>query len=132
MTPAPDALALAPELDGTIQEAIAELDRSIMEAKLTDDPLRLPLSALASFLRAQQRLYVDATLTVGQQIEAAKRPIAEEDIRRITQAAASGASQHAMYLARAANWRTMVIAGLAVLASAFSVLVAPGLSRGLT
>jgi hypothetical protein len=123
MTLTPDALALPPGLDGTIQEAIAELEQSIMEAKLNDDPLRLPLSALASFLRAQQRLYVDATLTVGQQIEAAKQPISEEDIRRLTQAATNGAQRSTMELARAANWRTLLIA---VLVWAGSLTIAVG------
>jgi hypothetical protein len=75
--------ALAPELEATIEAAIAELDRSIMEAKLNDDPLRLPLSALAQFLRAQRRLYVDATLTLAEQIKESKRTFADDEINRV-------------------------------------------------
>jgi hypothetical protein len=49
--------AAAPELDLTIDAALSELDQSETEAKLHNDPLRLPWMALASFLRAQKQLH---------------------------------------------------------------------------
>jgi hypothetical protein len=56
--------APAPELDQTIDAALAELDQSITEAKLHNDPLRLPLMALASFLRAQRQLHTNVVDTI--------------------------------------------------------------------
>jgi hypothetical protein len=56
--------APAPELDQTIDAALAELDQSITEAKLHNDPLRLPLMALASFLRMQRQLHASVVETI--------------------------------------------------------------------
>jgi hypothetical protein len=109
-------ITLAPEVGDVITEARSEMERLMQMGELQNDPLRHPIAALSVHLDALHKLFVDGTLTLASQIEAAKRPVSEEDIRRLTQAAASGASQHAMYLARAANWRTLLIALLAVVA----------------
>lgn len=107
--------AVAPEFEVAIEAAVAELDRSVMEAGLNDDPLRHPLAALALFLRAQRQLYVDDKAAREQQIAASRRPIGDEDMRRLTRAAANGAERRAAELARAANWRTQLLGGIAAL-----------------
>jgi hypothetical protein len=84
---APAPIGLAPELGGEIDRAIAEIERSVMEAKLTEDPLRHALHAQATFLRAVERLYVDATLTIGAHVAAAKQPAVTLDMAEITRGA---------------------------------------------
>jgi hypothetical protein len=91
MSRAPDPLGSASDLEATIDAAVADLDRSIMEAKLNEDPLRFALQAQSSFLRAIQRLYADATLTIGGQIAAAKQPPVVIDMARLSRAAADRA-----------------------------------------
>lgn len=81
-----------PELEATIEAAIDELDRSASEAKLHEDPLRLPLAALASFLRAQRRLYLNATVTLAAQIASVQQPISAAEISRLNAAAARHAA----------------------------------------
>jgi hypothetical protein len=109
----------APELEATIEAAIAELDRSVTEAKLHDDPLRLPLTALASFLRAQRRLYLDATVTLAAQIEAVQQPIRAADIARLNAAAArhaAGEMPRAVdrLVIQRFSWMALVGVGIAV------------------
>jgi hypothetical protein len=88
MSRAPDPPGSAPGLEATIDAAVADLDRSIMEAKLNEDPLRFALQAQSSFLRAVQRLYADAALTIGEQITAAKQPPVVIDVVKLSRAAA--------------------------------------------
>ena len=84
-------LALAPELVDTVSAAVDELERAIQLAELQSDPLRHAFTALAAHLDALYRVLTDATLTIGAQIEEAKRPIAAEDLKRLSKVAADGA-----------------------------------------
>jgi hypothetical protein len=102
--------AHAAEPDETIRDALATLDQVIAEAAVYGDPIRHPLMALRVHLRAQQRLFVDGTLALRQQIEAAKQPLNDADLQRLVQAAARGAERQAGELVRAASWRTFVLA----------------------
>jgi hypothetical protein len=77
-----DLQRLTPDVEADIELALTELDRSVLEARIHDDPLRLPLSALASFLRAQRGLYADSVVTMQRSIEAARQPVRDEDLRR--------------------------------------------------
>jgi hypothetical protein len=105
-----------------IDQALTDLDRSIIEATLKDDPLRLPLTALSSFLKAQRQLHADSTQTLRQQIEAARQPIQDEQLRR---AVIAGVSAHAASVIRALRWRT-VVAATAIVVAAILLGVATG------
>jgi hypothetical protein len=54
-----------------VHQAQAELERSVTEAKLHDDPIRFPLQAISTTLEAIHRLFVDGSLAIAQ---AAKAP----------------------------------------------------------
>jgi hypothetical protein len=88
MSRASDPAGSAAGLEATIDAAVTDLDRSIMEAKLNEDPLRFALQAQASFLRAIQRLYAEATITIGDQIAAAKQPPVVVNMAELSRAAA--------------------------------------------
>ena len=103
-------LALAPELVGTVSATVDELERAIQLAELQRDPLRHVLKALATHLKSLHRVLTDATLTIGNQLEEARRPIAEEDIRRLSKASADGAWRATAGLVRAHIWRSILIA----------------------
>lgn len=63
------------------------------------------------------KLIVDGNLTLAAQVERAQRPISDDDLTRLTRAAATGAERRAGELARAHNWRQVMIGvGLLVLA----------------
>jgi hypothetical protein len=111
----------APELEQTIVSAVAELDRAILEARLNDDPLRLPLSALAAFLKAQQRLYVDGAQTLAAQFREGQKPLSDADLKEIKDSAARqfavAANRQIVDLIRAQNWKSVLVgAGMLVLA----------------
>lgn len=52
--------ALPLSLQDAIEAALSELDQAAMEARVHNDPLQLPFSALSAFLRAQRQLYAEA------------------------------------------------------------------------
>jgi hypothetical protein len=105
----------APDVEADIELALSELDRSVLEAKIHDDPLRLPLSALASFLRAQRGLYADSVVSMQRSIEAARQPVRDEDMRL---AVVQGIAIHARGVAKAINIGAALI-GVAMLLIAF-------------
>ena len=109
-TPKVGNLALAPELMGTVSAAVEELQRAMQLAELQRDPLRHAFRALATHLDALYRVLTDATLTIGAQIEEAKRPIAAEDMKRLSKVAADGAWRVTAGMVRAHLWRTILIA----------------------
>jgi hypothetical protein len=102
-------LALAPELMGIVSAAVDELDRAIQSAELQRDPLRHALKALATHLNALHRVLTEATLTIGAQLDEAKRPIAAEDLKRLGKVAADGAWHATAGLVQAHIWRTILI-----------------------
>jgi hypothetical protein len=91
------------ELDTSVDAALVHLDQAAAEAGLHDDPLQLPFTALASFLRAQRQLYADAGVSLAQHIEIAKQPVQDEALRR---AVIQGISAHARAAVAAINLRT--------------------------
>ena len=107
---------LPPEMDQVIAEARAEMDRLVELGGLQNDPLRHPIQALSVHLGALHALTLDSSRTLAKQIEAARQSINDEDIRRLSQAAANGAERRATEVARSANRRTVAIATASVLA----------------
>jgi hypothetical protein len=87
----------------TVTEAArAELDRAIQLAGLQHDPLRHTFIALGVHLDAMHRL-------VEGHITAARRPISDEDLRKLSQSASHGAWRMTAEMMRAHNWRTIAI-----------------------
>lgn len=105
------------DVEADIELALSELDRSVLEARIHDDPLRLPLSALASFLRAQRGLYADSVVTMQRSIETARQPVRDDDLR---QAVSHGIAIHARDIAKAINTGAALI-GITLLLIAFGV-----------
>ena len=89
--PAVDGAVLAPELTETIRAARAQLERSILEGRLQDDPLRFPLRAMSTTLDALHRLFVDGTLTLAATLKQAQHPFPEEAVARIERVARESA-----------------------------------------
>jgi hypothetical protein len=68
------------DLDASIDAALVHLDRAATEAALHDDPLQMPFTALASFLRAQRQLYADGAASLAQHLEQARQPVRDEEL----------------------------------------------------
>jgi len=110
MPPDPVRLRLAPELPDLIANARAEIDRAIELGGLRNDLIRYAFTALSVHLDALYRVLTDATLTIGAQLEEAKRPIAAEDMKRLSKVAADGAWRVTAGMVQAHLWRTILIA----------------------
>ena len=95
---------------GAVSAAVEELERANQLAELQRDPLRHAFKAPATHLKALHRVLTDATLTIGTQIEEAKRPVSDEDLRRLSKAASDGAWHVTAGMVRAHLWRTILIA----------------------
>lgn len=87
--PPVDSVALESELGEVIATARTEMARLVQLGELQSDPLRYPIQALSVHLDALHRLFTASTLTLGRQIETARTPISDEDMRRLTASAAS-------------------------------------------
>jgi hypothetical protein len=98
-------VAVAPEASESVRAAQAVMEQEARKAELVGDPTAPALAAMAAMLGGMNKLFVDGSLTLGQLIAAAKRPINEDDIRQLTEAAATGAERAANRLAQAANRR---------------------------
>jgi hypothetical protein len=109
-----DLQRIPPDVEADIELALTELDRSVLEARIHDDPLRLPLSALASFLRAQRGLYADSIVTMQRSIETARQPVRDDHLRR---AVVQGISSHASGAVRTMGWRNVLLAASILVAS---------------
>jgi hypothetical protein len=98
----------APQDDLTVvtDAAKAELDRAVQLAGLQRDPLRHSFYALGVHLDAMHRI-------AAGHIQAAQRPINDDDLRRLMQSAASGAWRMTAEMIHAHNWRTALL-GIAV------------------
>jgi hypothetical protein len=94
----------APQDDLTVvaDAAKAELDRAVQLAGLQRDPLRHSFYALGVHLDAMHRI-------AAGHIEAARRPINDDDLRRLTQNAANGAWRMTAEMIDAHNWRTVLL-----------------------
>lgn len=115
---------MSEEVAGTVDAALAQLDRAAAEASVHEDPLQLPFTALAAFLRAQRQLYADAGVSLGRHLEAARQPVRDDEFSR---AVTKGISAHATKAVDAINWRStlwstvtgLVLAGVGFAAGAW-------------
>lgn len=96
-------------LTTTLEAALSQLDRAAKEASVHEDPLELPFTALAAFLRAQRQLYADADVSLARHIETAKQPVRDDELRR---AVITGISAHATQAVQAINWRSALYLAL--------------------
>jgi hypothetical protein len=106
----PEPIRLAPELPQLIANARTEIDRALSLGGLRNDAIRYAFMALSVHLEALYRVLTDATLTIGAQLQEARRPIADEDIRRLSKASADGAWRATAELVRTHVWRNVLIA----------------------
>jgi hypothetical protein len=97
--------SLAPDMERVVAEAQAEMDRLVRLGNLQNDPIRHPIQALSVHLGAFSKL-----------IEAARRPVGDEDIRRLTSSAGAGDQTPDRWWR--VNRRTMLI-GVATLMMGF-------------
>jgi hypothetical protein len=100
---------MSAELGTTLDVALAQLDRAATEASVHEDPLELPFTALAAFLRAQRQLYAEADAALAQHLETAKQPVRDDELRR---AVTSGIRAHAAMAVRAINWQSALYLAL--------------------
>jgi hypothetical protein len=96
---------MSAELGATFDAALAQLDRAATEASVHEDPLELPFTALAAFLRAQRQLYAEADVSLARHIETAKQPVRDEELRR---AVIKGISTYAVQVVQAINWQSTI------------------------
>ncbi len=131
MTPA-EPTALDPEGIGeAIRYAQGELERSVQQANLTKDPLRLPLGALSVTLGAMHQLFtanVEQSRSVAADLdrraaEVARHPIDPAAIEALTKAAATGADRRAAAIAREHSRRTSLTIALAIVVPAALALM---------
>jgi hypothetical protein len=116
-------LPAAPEALKAVEAVRDALEREAARLAETGDPTAPVLGLHATAARAQHRLLEDAFLKLdadrqatAKMIDAACRPASDDALRAICRAASSGAAQHALALARAANRRTLAIVVCAALA----------------
>ena len=115
---------MSDEVAATVDAALAQLDRAAAEAAVHDDPLQLPFTALAAFLRAQRQLYADADVSLARHIETARQPVRDDELRR---AVIKGIGGYASQTVDAINWRStlwltlggLVLAGVGFVAGAW-------------
>src|SRR5271166_4405364 len=100
---------MSEELATTLDAALSQLDRAATEASVHDDPLELPFTALAAFLRAQRQLYAEADVSLARHIETAKQPVRDDELRR---AVINGISAHATHAVWAINRRSVLYLAL--------------------
>ena len=92
-------LALAPEAETSIADALSELDMIIADPANYGQAIAQPLKAIRATVAAQHRMFVDGSLMFQAAMEAAKRPIADEDLAKMRVAAANGIYQGAQQFA---------------------------------
>jgi hypothetical protein len=110
MPDGPADLHRTPELGVAVAAARAELERAVTLGGLQNDPLRHPLQALSLHLQTLHRLSVDVTSALDRAAEEARRPIRQEEIRRVGQAAADGAAAFAKRLVWTETARLVLLA----------------------
>jgi len=106
---------LPPDLEALIVDTLEKLDTAAIEARLNEDPIRIHLLALAGFLKAVRRLYVDGAVTLASEIREARQPVQDEELRR---AVTRGIVNHAGAIVGTLRWWICVV-GAALLFTAF-------------
>ena len=107
-------LGLAAEIADVVAAGRAELERVETISGLQNDPLRFAFRALSVHLDTLHKLLLDSILTLRENIEAARLPVRDDELRN---AVIMGVSAHASDVVRALNWRNLLmgLAGLVVL-----------------
>ena len=96
----------APGLASIVRAAQDRLAHAVHVGQLRDDPLCAALEAISVSLDAQLRLH-DASIG---QVREAREPLDPAAVEQLQTAAVTGAERRAANLARAHNWRTIMIA----------------------
>jgi hypothetical protein len=122
--------SLSPEMGRVIAEAQAEMDQLVRLGGLQNDPIRHPIQALSVHLGALHALMLNNGQMLAKQIQAARQAVDDEDIRRLSLAAANGAERRAAELARSANLRTAAVATVLILALMCASAAAGSMWRG--
>jgi hypothetical protein len=135
-----DLAAMELRLGQRVQEAQQRLARAVTVGRLQNDPLADMVEALSQSLAVQFELHVscareyrNAAVHLEQQLRAsiveARQPVDPAALAKLKQAAATGADQRAVDLARSHKWRTLLISG-AVLAGAVLLALGSGFAWG--
>lgn len=117
------SVELAPETDATVQDAIAAIDEVIAEAEHYGNAIQYPLKVMRAHMQAQQRLLVDATLTIGAAAERAASPMTTDQISLLAYEMANKSHDAVTRLITAENRKqlTFGIVGGVVLAVTLSI-----------
>ena len=102
--------AVEPNIDEIIRVAQEEMARAVQLGGLHNDPIRYTFAALLEHLRALQRVLVDGGQTIADNVRLAQKPLSDKDLHRLETAAVTGADRRAAELARAHNYRTVLLA----------------------
>lgn len=106
------APSLAPEAGASVRAAQEALEQEARRADAVGDPTASMLRAMAQTVGATHRTLVEATLTLGKQIEAVHQPIPEVTLRN---AIIQGIGVYAQDMIGALNLRTaLAAAGVAL------------------
>jgi hypothetical protein len=133
VTPAAVPTALDPESVGeAIRHAQAELERSVQQANLSKDPLRLPLGALSVTLGALHQLFianVEQSRSMAEDLnrratEIARHPIDPKVLETLTTAAVTGADRKAAALMHQHRRNTTLATALSIVIPATLALMA--------
>ena len=113
--PDPDELGVA------IRAAQAQLEKAVIEGNLSNDPLRLPLAAMAMSLGAQLKLFnahFEQLQNASRRLDGHAASIKAisfdpKQLKVLEEAAVTGANRAARQFASAHNWRTLgILAGV--------------------
>ena len=103
---------LAPEMSDIVAAARIELSRVETIGGLQNDPLHFAFRALSIHLDAMHKMFLDGTLILRQEIEAARQPVRDDEMRS---AVIQGIGAYANQTVRGLNWRTLTVAVIAAL-----------------
>ena len=101
------AVTLAPETGVAMHAAQRALEQEATKAEAVNDPTGPTLRALSLAMGACHKLFVDGSMTIGSLIQAARQPVAPEEMRV---AVAQGIRASASGAVRALNIRNVLIA----------------------
>jgi hypothetical protein len=114
---------LAPETEATVRSAIAAMDDVIAEAEHYGNAIQYPLKVMRAHMQAQQRLFVDAALTIEAAAARAADPLTKDQIAQLAYEMASKSHDAVTRLIMAENrkWLTYGILGGVALAVVLAV-----------
>jgi len=114
---------LSAETEASVRSSIAAMDEVIAEAEHYGNAIQYPLKVMRDHMRAQQRLFVDAALTIEAAAQRAGNPLTQDQIAQLAFEMANKSHQAVTRLIVAENrkWVTYGILGGVALAIALSV-----------